>query len=122
VPLQITLSPVPTATGHLTLAVVRDASRAVEREDLAALATSALRHEENTEKLLDQITRGLHHVGLSLHAAVDQPRDVARLRIGEALRRLDDTVQEIRAHALRTRARRDSPHASSNGSNGAASD
>jgi anti-anti-sigma factor len=120
-PLQITLSPVPTATGRLTLAVVRDASQAAEREDLAGLADSALRQEERTEQLLDQVTRSLHHVGLSLHAAVDQPRDVARLRIGEALRRLDDTVQEIRAHALRTRARRDSPRASPNGSNGAAS-
>jgi hypothetical protein len=62
-PLQIPLSPVPTATGHLTLAVVRDASRAVEREDLAALARSADRHEEHTEQLLDQVTRSLHHVG-----------------------------------------------------------
>lgn len=115
VPLQITLSPVPTATGHFTLAIVRDASQVAEREDLAGLAASAVRQEEHTQQLLDQVTRSLHHVGLSLHAAVDQPRDVARLRIGEALRRLDDTIQEIRAHALRARARRGS---SSNGSNG----
>lgn len=120
-PLRVTLSPVPTATGHLTLAIVRDATRLVGGEDLANLADSAYRQEVRTQELLDQVTRSLHHVGLSLHAAVDQPREVARVRIGDALRRLDGTIREIRAHALSTQAGGHSRPASSNGngSNGA---
>jgi len=117
-PLQITLNPVPTATGHFTLAIVRDATQAARSEDLADLAGSAYRQEARTQQLLDQVTRSLHHVGLSLHAAVDQPREVARERIGDALRRLDDTIQQIRAHALSTQARGGSPTSSSNGPNG----
>jgi PAS domain S-box-containing protein len=122
-PLQITLNPVPTATGHFTLAIVRDATQAARSEDLADLAGSAYRQEARTQQLLDQVTRSLHHVGLSLHAAVDQPREEARERIGDALRRLDDTIQQIRAHALSTHARGGGPPASSpdglNGTNGA---
>lgn len=117
-PLQVTLSPVPTATGHLTLAIVRDATFAVRREDLFDLADSAYRQEARTQELLDQVTRSLHHVGLSLHAAVDQPREVARARIGEALRRLDDTIQQIRTHALSTQARGRFSRRPSNGANG----
>ncbi len=113
-PLQVTLSPVPTATGQLTLAIVRDATLAVRSEDILDLADSAYRQEARTQELLDQVTRSLHHVGLSLHAAADQPREVARTRIGDALRRLDDTIQEIRAHAL-SQARRRSRHGPSNG-------
>lgn len=37
-PVEISLSPVPTATGHLILAVVRDATDIRRREDLAELA------------------------------------------------------------------------------------
>ena len=114
-PLQVTLSPVPTATGHLTLAIVRDATRPVRGEDLANLADSAYRQEVRTQELLDQVTRSLHHVGLSLHAALDQPRDVARARIGDALRRLDDTIREIRAQALSAQAHGRASHPPSNG-------
>jgi anti-anti-sigma factor len=102
VPVQITLSPVPTATGHLTLAVLRDQDEAGQRADLVSLARSAAGAEQqgNAEKLLDGVLGSLYHVGLSLHAAVDQPAAVARSRITEALQRLDETIHEIRAHAL----------------------
>src|SRR5262249_29182606 len=41
IPVQITLSPVPTATGHFTLAVIRDAGETGQRADLVSLARSA---------------------------------------------------------------------------------
>jgi PAS domain S-box-containing protein len=117
-PIRVTLSPVPTATGHFTLAVVRDAVRASHEEDLAELAriTAASWQEDRTQELLDRVTGSLHHVGLSLHSAADQPHEVARARIGEAVRRLDQTIQEIRAHALSYQTGRGSRRPPANGS------
>ena len=117
-PIRVTLSPVPTATGHFTLAVVRDAVRTSHGEDLAELVhmTAADWQEERTQELLDRVTGSLHHVGLSLHSAADQPHEVARTRIGEALRRLDETIREIRSHALTHQARGASRHTPQNGS------
>jgi PAS domain S-box-containing protein len=55
-PIRVTLSPVATATGHLTLAVVRDAVRASHDEDLAELVRSAAARgqEDRTQELLDR--------------------------------------------------------------------
>jgi hypothetical protein len=44
----------------------------------------------------------LFHVGLSLDEAAGQPAELARERISQALRRLDDTVHEIRDHVFRS--------------------
>ena len=103
VPVTITLAPVPTADGDLVLAVVRDASHTQQRDDLAVLlsATAAWEAERGRE-LLDRVVHSLFHVGLSLHAAAAQPADMARERISEALRRLDDTIHEVRGHVFRT--------------------
>jgi hypothetical protein len=60
-PVEVSLSPVPTTTGHFSLAVIRDAA------------------------------------GL--------PSDVARERITQALRQLDDTIHEIRDHVFNVRGR-----------------
>jgi PAS domain S-box-containing protein len=104
VPVSITLSPVPTADGHLVLAVVRDGAHAQHRDDLAALLSAVAAHEaERSRELMDRVVGGLFHAGLSLRAAADQPADVARERIGDALRRLDDAVHEIRDHVFRSR-------------------
>ncbi len=55
VPVTITLSPVPTASGHLILAVVRDATRALRPDDLASLARAAASdHKKHSEALLDR--------------------------------------------------------------------
>jgi anti-anti-sigma factor len=104
-PVEISLSPVPTATSHLTLAVIRDITETRRREDLADLARAAVaaEQEHRGHELLDRVTNSLYHVGLSLQAAISLPADVARERIAEALRRLDDTVREIRDHAFTTR-------------------
>jgi PAS domain S-box-containing protein len=104
VPVTITLAPVPTAGGYLVLAVVRDAAHAQQRDDLVALLSAAAAHEaERSRELLDRVVGGLFHAGLSLRAASDLPADVARDRISDALRRLDDAVHEIRDHVFRSR-------------------
>ncbi len=103
-PVTVTLSPVPTASGHFILAVVRDATQAPRVDDLASLARAAASdREKNSEALLDRVVSSLFHVGESLQAAADQPADVARQRITDALLRLDDVIHEIRDHVFRSR-------------------
>jgi anti-anti-sigma factor len=101
-PVEISLSPVPTATGHFTLAVVRDTAEAQHHYDLADLARAAVaaQRAHQDQELLDRVVDAIFHVGLSLEGAVDLPHDTARQRISEALRHLDDTVREIRDHAF----------------------
>ena len=100
-PVEISLSPVPTATGHFILAVIRDATAPRALDDLAELALGAVaEHTHRDQELLDRVTRGLFQVGLSLQAAVDLPSEVARERITEALGQLDDTIHDIRTYAF----------------------
>lgn len=104
VPVTITLAPVPTADGQLVLAVVRDAAQAQQRDDLALLLSAVAAQEaEDNRDLLDRVVGSVFHAGLALEAAAGQPADVARERISEALRRLDDIIHEIRDHVFRSR-------------------
>jgi anti-anti-sigma factor len=117
-PVEISLSPVPTATGQLIFAVVRDVTAFRPREDLADLARAAVAAEQahRGQELLDRVTAGLYHVGLSLEAALDLPAEAARDRIADALQRLDDTIREIRDHVFTVRGHPIWPHhAPSNG-------
>jgi hypothetical protein len=101
-PVKVSLNPVPTSTGHLTLAVVRDITESGQREDLLDLARAAVvaEHEDRDADLLDRVVDSLYNIGLTLQAAVDMPHDDARQRIIEALQHLDDTIHEIRDHAF----------------------
>ena len=100
-PVEISLNPVPTATGHFILAVIRDATETRRREDLAELARAAVaEHTHRDQELLDRVTQSLFRVGLSLQAAADQPSELARERIADALRELDDTIRDIRGYAF----------------------
>jgi len=104
-PVEISLSPVPTATGHFTLAVIRDVTETRRRDDLADLARAVVAEQAHRgQELLDRIASSLFHVGVSLQAAIDLPSDVAKQRIAEALRHLDDTIREIRDHVFTTRS------------------
>jgi anti-anti-sigma factor len=101
VPVEISLTPVPTATGHFVLAVIRDAAGSRRREDLADLARAAVaEHTRRDQELLDRVVQGLFQVGLSLQAAADLPSELARERITDALRELDDTIRDIRDYAF----------------------
>ena len=103
-PAEISLSPVATATGSFTLAVIRDLTQARRLADLADLALIAATAKQARlgQELLDSITTGLYNVGFSLQAAADLPHDAASQAIAEALGQLDDTIRAIRNHALTT--------------------
>jgi anti-anti-sigma factor len=104
IPATIALRPVPTASGHFVLAVVRDATQEHWQDDLADLVRVVLAEQaQHAEDLLDRVVGSLFHVGLSLDTAAGQPAELARERISQALQRLDDTVREIRDHVFRSR-------------------
>lgn len=96
-PVEISLSPLPTATEDFVLAVIRDAT-ARGQADLAVLARGAA--DQGTRDLLDRVVHRLFQVGLSLQVASGLPGDVARGRIGDALDQLDDVIGEIRSYVF----------------------
>jgi anti-anti-sigma factor len=98
-PVEISLSPVPTASENFVLAVIRDATDTQRRNDLADLARDAAA-DQVTSDLLDRVVRHLFQVGLSLQTAADLPGDVVRERLSEALDQLDDVIHEIRDYAF----------------------
>jgi anti-anti-sigma factor len=99
-PVEISLSPVPTATERYALAVIRDATVARRRDDLADLARDMVADQSPlTKGLLDRVVQHLFQVGLSLQAAAGLPGEVARRRLSEALDQLDEVIHEIRDHA-----------------------
>jgi anti-anti-sigma factor len=98
IPVEISLSPVPTTTGQLILAVIRESTRR-RGGDLADLARAAAAGQtRRSRELLDAVVRNLFEVGVSLQAAAVLPEQMARERITEALARLDDTIHEIRSY------------------------
>jgi anti-anti-sigma factor len=100
-PVEISLSPVPTATENYILAVIRAATATRRRDDLAELARGAAADPPPQAKdLLDRVVRRLFQVGLSLQTAADLPGETVRQRIGEALNQLDEVIYDIRSYAL----------------------
>jgi anti-anti-sigma factor len=99
-PVEISLSPVPTATENYVLAVIRDATAGRRRGDLADLARGVVAEPPLAKDLLDRVVQHLFEVGLSLQAAADLPGEVARQRLSETLAQLDDLIQEIREYAF----------------------
>jgi anti-anti-sigma factor len=100
-PVEITLSPVPTATETFVLAVILDASTPRRRDDLVSLAMGAAGGPSPaTRDLLDRVVHRLFQVGLTLQAAGSLPAEAARTRIGEALDQLDDAIIQIRDYAF----------------------
>jgi len=109
-PVEISLSPVPTATERYVLAVIRDATQARQRDDLADLARGvAAGQPQLARELLDRVVQHLFQVGLSLQATADLPAETARERLGEAMDRLDEVIQEIRDYAFTAEETGDGP-------------
>jgi anti-anti-sigma factor len=101
-PVEITLSPVPTASETFVLAVIRSAADPGRRSDLLDLARGAVAEQPQVSRdLLDRVVHRLFQVGLSVQAASGLPGDVARERLAEALDQLDDAILEIRNYALK---------------------
>ena len=113
-PVRVSLSPVPTATGRLILAVIRDVTEDLPRADLGDLARAAAAagQARRARELLDRVASGLLHVGLSLQAAIELPHDAAVQQIADALHRLDDTIREIRDHVFANRNHDEPPQSS----------
>jgi anti-anti-sigma factor len=109
-PVTVSLSPVPTATSHLVLAVVRDTTGPPGGDllDLARRAAAAEQADASRE-LLDRVVTSLFDVGVSLQAAASLPHHTARQRIIDALQRLDDTIHEIRDHMFAVFGHRGTP-------------
>ena len=101
VPVEISLSPVPTASETFVLAVIRDATESRRRDDLADLARGVVAEQPQvTRDLLDRVVGRLFQVGLNLQAASGLPADVLRARLAEALDQLDDAILQIRNYAF----------------------
>ena len=78
-PVEISLSPVPTTTGQLILAMVRDGAQTRRHEDLAHIARAAAAAEQahRGPELPDTVVSDLLQVSISLHAAIGLPSEVA---------------------------------------------
>jgi len=94
-PVEISISPVQTATGRFSLAVVRDMTAVRSLADVDAAAAAASR-VHRCHELLDTIITRLFQVGVSLQTVADLPSDTARPHLDEALRILDGTISQIR--------------------------
>ena len=100
-PVEISLSPVPTASENFVLAVIRDVTETRRRDDLADLARSAVADQAQvTTELMNRVVQHLFQVGLSLQDAASLPGDVLRKRLAAALDQLDDVIHEIRDYAF----------------------
>jgi anti-anti-sigma factor len=95
-PVWISLTPVTTAAGQFTLAVIRDAADARLVAGVAALAREAAAARQEHLKLLDTVITDMFHAGLSLQTAVNLPGDAPRQHIEEALAHLDHIIRQIR--------------------------
>ena len=101
-PVEISISPVQTATGRFSLAVVRDMTAVRSLADVDAAAAAA-RRVHRCHELLDTIITRLFQVGVSLQTAADLPRDTAGPHLEGALRILDGTISQIRDTTFATR-------------------
>lgn len=110
-PAQVSLSPVPTAAGQFTLAVIRDVTETPRLEDLAAFVRAAVTAEQEhcARDLLDTIVAALFHVGLSLQASMDLSAEAAGPRITEALGHLEEVIRQIRDTAFTSGSHQDDP-------------
>ena len=90
-PVEISLSPVRTAAGRFSMAVVRDMAevRSLADVDVAQRA-------RRCQGLLDTIIARLYQVGVSLQTAAELPGETAGPYIEAALSILDDIIGQIR--------------------------
>jgi anti-anti-sigma factor len=94
---QISLHPVTSPAGHLTLTAIRDLTVARRPEDLTGLASTAstAEHGRRGRELLDTVVTSLFRIGISLQAATGLFPQATRQCIDEALEHLDNTIRQI---------------------------
>jgi anti-anti-sigma factor len=96
-PVRVSLTPVTTAAGQFTLAMIRDITLPGQAGDLAGPARDAAAAQQEHLELLDTVINGLFHAGLNLQTATSLPAESARQRIEAALEDLDGVIREIRS-------------------------
>ncbi len=100
-PVEISLSPLPTASADFVLAVIRDAAETRRPHDLAELARRTVTGQaQAATDLMNRAVRHLFQVGLSLQTAASLPAEVVRDRLADAVDQLDDVIREIRDYAF----------------------
>jgi len=99
-PVRVGLTPVATASGQYTLAVIRDITGTGRFDDLAVLARDAAAARQEHLRLLDAVIAGLFRAGLSLQASEGLPADAARQRTAEVADGLDDIIRQVRGAAF----------------------
>jgi PAS domain S-box-containing protein len=99
-PVRVSLTPVTTASGQLTLAVIRDVTGPGWLDELAGIARGAAAASQEHLRVLDAVIAGLFHAGLGLQAAEGLPADAARQRTEAVLGELDDLIRQIRDAAF----------------------
>jgi PAS domain S-box-containing protein len=99
-PVRVSLTPVTTASGQLTLAIIRDITGTGRLDDLAGMAWDAAEAQREHLQLLDAVITAIFHAGLGLQAAEDLPADDARHRTEAVLDELDDLIRQVRAAAF----------------------
>jgi hypothetical protein len=100
-PVRVSLTPVTTVPGQLTLSVIRDITRTGRLDDLAAMALDAAAARQEHLQLLDTVVTGLFHAGLHLQTPADA---AAAQRIEAVLDELDDIIRHISRAAFSGRA------------------
>ena len=98
-----------TASGQLTLAIIRDITGTGRLDDLAGMAWDAAEAQRGHLQLLDAVIAGLFHAGLGLQAAEGLPAHDARHRTEAVLGELDDLIRQIRAAAFADRGQSGPP-------------
>ena len=103
VPVTITLAPVPTAGGHLVLAVVRDAAHAQQgTTSRPSSAPPLLREAERSRELLDRRREPVPR--RTVPAGCRRPADGRSPRADQrGAPTVDDSVHQIRDHVFRSR-------------------
>lgn len=76
------------------------AAGAQHRTGPGEAAAATANYPDRVEDLLDSVVKKIFGAALILQASTDLPAGVTAARIAEALRRLDEAVQEIRQHVI----------------------
>lgn len=100
-PVEISLTPIDTSAGSLTVAIVRDVSDRVNADLDAAEARYELELTSERERIArdlhDTIIQELFATGMSMQAVLGRVNDdLARERLSRAIDSLDDCIRRIR--------------------------
>ncbi|MGO9077916.1 MAG: PAS domain-containing protein [Streptosporangiaceae bacterium] len=99
IPVGISLSPVSTSAGLLTMVVVREMP-APAQPGAEEPAAGAWPEEPGGHEMLDRIVARLFQAGLSLQGAIGAADSAAGDGITKALALLDETIREVREHVF----------------------